>query len=403
MSTEADDPKPLPGRYPRNVYVTALGSLLTDISSEMVVHLLPLFLANVLRTPTPVIGLIEGMAETTASITKLVSGYASDRIGNRKWPTVAGYSLSLAVKPLLAVAGTWQAVFVARFADRFGKGIRNAPRDALIADSVAGDRRGDAFGFQRAGDTLGAFLGLAVAIGVVYLIQQRAELLSAQTFSTIVWLSMLPMALAVVVLAFGLQEVHRTRSTDARQTSLSLRTFDRRFQSALFCVALFTLGNSADAFIVLLAQARGATVLGTLLMILVFNGVYTIFAQPFGKLSDRIGRLRVIQFGWLFYAAVYLGFALSQSIWQIALLWGLYGLYYAMTDGAVEVSSGRPGADRPTRHRLWVAQRYNRFDGPSGFDYRRVALAVVWGVGPVLFWRAAGRTCRPADFALEFT
>ena len=197
--------------YPRNVYITALASLLTDISSEMVVYLLPLFLANVLRTPAPIIGLIEGVAEATASLTKLVSGYISDRIGNRKWPTVIGYTLSLAAKPLLAVAGSWEAVFVARFADRFGKGIRNAPRDALIADSVEPARRGDAFGFQRAGDTLGAFLGLAVAIGVVYLTQQQAVLLTQSTFTTLVWLSMIPIALAVVVLIVGLQEVGKVQ------------------------------------------------------------------------------------------------------------------------------------------------------------------------------------------------
>ena len=137
-------PPPAPGRYPRNVYVTAGASLLTDISSEMVVHLLPLFLAGVLKTSTPLIGLIEGMAETTASLTKLFSGYLSDRIGNRKWPTVAGYSLSLLARPLLAVANAWPAIFAARFADRLGKGVRTAPRDAIIADSVSADRRGDA-------------------------------------------------------------------------------------------------------------------------------------------------------------------------------------------------------------------------------------------------------------------
>ena len=324
-------------RYPRNVYVTAFASLLTDISSEMVVHLLPLFLANVLRTPPALIGLIEGMADTTSSLTKLFSGYLSDRLGNRKGLTVAGYSLSLAAKPLLALAGTWQAVFGARFADRFGKGIRTAPRDALIADSVEPARRGDAFGFQRAGDTLGAFIGLAVAIAVVYLTQQRATLLTPTTFSTLVWLSMIPLAIAVVVLAFGLQEIKRLDGGElGKRTSLALSAFDSRFRWLLLCVALFTLGNSADAFIVLLAQARGADVLTTLFMVLIFNGVYALLAQPFGKLSDRIGRRRVILAGWVFYALVYLGMAASNTVWQIGLLWALYGVYYAMTDGALK-------------------------------------------------------------------
>lgn len=335
-------------RYPRNVYVTTAASLLTDIASEMVVYLLPLFLAGVLKTSTPLIGLIEGMAETTASLTKLASGYLSDRLGNRKWLTVAGYSLSLAVKPFLATAASWQVVFGARFVDRLGKGIRTAPRDALIADSISADRRGDAFGFQRAGDTLGAFIGLAVAIGVVYWSQQRSLDLTQATFTLIVWLSMIPAALAVILLAVGLQERRRAPGAPRATPRLSLAGFDARFRLALLSVALFTLGNSADAFIVLLAQARGADVLTTLFMVLIFNGVYTIFAQPFGKLSDRIGRRRVILFGWGFYALVYLGFALSQNIWQIAVLWALYGLYYAMTEGAIKslVADLVPSAQR---------------------------------------------------------
>lgn len=337
-------------RYPRNVYVTALASLLTDVSAEMVVHLIPLFLANVLKTPTALIGLIEGAAETTASLTKLLSGWISDRLDNRKWPTVLGYALSLLAKPLLAAAGTWEAVFGARFADRFGKGIRTSPRDALIAGSVSLEQRGDAFGFQRAGDTLGAFLGTSLAIVVVFLTQQQSALLNGTTFQTLIWLSMIPIAVAVAVLAFGLQEIHVARKANSVRQRLSLAAFDRRYRWVLLCVAVFTLGNSADAFIVLLAQARGADVLTTLLMVLIFNGVYTILAQPFGRLSDQVGRRKVIIFGWLFYAVVYLGFALSSSIWQVALLWALYGVYYAMTEGAVKalVADLVPAAQRGT-------------------------------------------------------
>ena len=352
MNAEIGDDAPRQThRYPRNVYVTTLASLLTDIASEMVIYLVPLFLAGVLKTSTPLIGLIEGVAETTAALTKLASGYLSDRIGNRKWLTVAGYSLSLAVKPFLATASSWSAVFGARFVDRLGKGIRTAPRDAIIADSVSAERRGDAFGFQRAGDTLGAFIGLALAIAVVYWSQQGSFELEQATFTAIVWLSMIPAALAVALLAWGLQERRRAAPTAAAPRDpvrLSLAAFDPRFRLALASVAIFTLGNSADAFIVLLAQDRGASVLTTLLMVLLFNGVYTLFAQPFGKLSDRVGRLRVIQFGWAFYALVYLGFALSSAVWQIAVLWALYGLYYAMTEGALKslVADLVPSAQR---------------------------------------------------------
>jgi MFS family permease len=349
MSAEIGDAPGRLRRYPRNIYVTTLASLLTDISSEMVIYLVPLFLSGVLRTSTPLIGLIEGVAETTAALIKLASGYLSDRIGNRKWLTVTGYSLSLAVKPFLATAASWSAVFGARFGDRLGKGIRTAPRDAIIADSISAERRGDAFGFQRAGDTLGAFIGLAIAIAVVYWSQQGAFELARATFTTIVWLSMIPAAAAVVLLAWGLQERRKeSASTEKSQARLSLAAFDPRFRLALASVAIFTLGNSADAFIVLLAQDRGASVLATLLMVLLFNGVYTVFAQPFGKLSDRIGRRRVILAGWGFYALVYLGFALSGAVWQIAVLWALYGLYYAMTEGAVKslVADLTPSAQR---------------------------------------------------------
>ncbi len=340
MTTESMDAATSLRRYPRNVYVTAVGSLLTDISTEMVVYLVPLFLAGVLKTSPPLIGLIEGVAETTAALSKLTSGYISDRIGNRKWVAVSGYTLSLLVKPLLALATTWSMVFAARFGDRLGKGIRTAPRDALIADSIDVRRRGAAFGFQRAGDTLGAFLGLAIAIIVIFWFQRNSLELERSTFTTIVWLSMIPAAMAVLVLAFGLEERRRpkaaTPTAPQPKVSLSLSSFDLRFRLALLSVALFTLGNSADAFIVLLAQDRGASVLTTLLMILLFNGVYTIFAQPFGKWSDRVGRLRVIRLGWSFYALLYLGFALSNAVWQIAVLWALYGLYYAMTEGALK-------------------------------------------------------------------
>ncbi|MBW7883362.1 MAG: MFS transporter [Caldilineaceae bacterium] len=337
-------------RYPRNVYVTAAASLLTDISTEMVIYLLPMFLAGVLKTPAPIIGLIEGTAEATASLTKLISGYISDRIGNRKLPTVLGYSLSLAAKPLLAVAGIWPLVFTARFLDRFGKGVRTAPRDALIAGSISAERRGDAFGFQRAGDTLGAFLGLAIAIGVIYWGQQQSSELTRGTFTTIVWLSLLPIALAVGILAWGLQDIKPQRAPTQQRGSLSLAAFDARFRFALLCIALFTLGNSADAFIVLLAQNRGASVITTLLMVLLFNGVYTVFAQPFGRLSDKIGRSTIILLGWGFYALVYLGLALSSAVWHIAIFWALYGLYYAMTDGALKslVADLVPDAQRGT-------------------------------------------------------
>jgi MFS family permease len=342
-------------KYPRNVWFTTIGSFLTDVSSEMIVYLVPIFLAVVLRTPTPYIGLIEGVAETTASFTKLFSGYISDRLHNRKWLTVSGYSLSTLAKVFLALAGTWQAVFGARFVDRLGKGLRTAPRDALIADSVDEKTRGAAFGFHRAGDTLGAFVGVGLAIVIIQLTQQQAKLLTRKTFDTVVLVSLIPAVLAVLVLALGLRETRA--ATVSAPPVLSLRGFDDRFKFFLLVVGIFTLGNSADAFIVLRAQDRGASLVQTLLMVMGFNLVYTLAAQPLGRLSDRIGRRPLLIAGWLLYAFVYLGFALSDAAWSVAAFWLLYGLFYALTEGAARafIADLVPAEKRGTAYGLYNA------------------------------------------------
>jgi MFS family permease len=318
-------------KYPRNVWITTIGSLLTDISSEMIVYLLPLFLAGVLRTPIAFVGLIEGVAETTASFTKLFSGFISDRLGKRKGLVVTGYGLSTLAKGLLVIAAAWPMAFFARFADRLGKGIRTAPRDALIADSVDEKQRGAAFGFHRAGDTLGAFIGVGIAAIIVWLTQQQSVQLSRETFITIVLISMIPAAIAVGVLALGLREIQGNKPAIAPK--LSLAGFDAPFKTFLVIVGLFTLGNSADGFIVLRAQDRGASIFLILLMVLGFNLTYMLAAQPLGKLSDTLGRKKLLIAGWLLYALVYLGFALSQSAMMVAALWAVYGLYYALTEG----------------------------------------------------------------------
>src|SRR5512133_1043412 len=186
-------------RLPRNVWVVTITSLLTDVSSEMLVNLIPFFLANVLGVRTAVIGLIDGVAETTASLTKIASGMLSDKLGKRKWLTVAGYSLSTISKPFLYFANAWGWVLGVRFADRVGKGIRTAPRDALIADSIDPSQRGLAFGLHRAGDTLGAFIGLAGAAAIVWLTQSQAEYLTLNTFHIAILFSIIPAVLAVIV------------------------------------------------------------------------------------------------------------------------------------------------------------------------------------------------------------
>jgi MFS family permease len=282
---------------PRNVWAVSATSFLTDVSSEMVLNLLPLFLANVLGAKTSVIGLIEGIAETTASLLKIFSGWLSDLLGQRKWITVAGYGLSAVAKPFLYFATTWPGVLLVRFADRVGKGIRTAPRDALIADSVGEDQRGIAFGVHRAGDTAGAFLGILIALLVVWMAQTGSARLERAAFQRVVLVSVVPAVLGVLVLALGAQEARAAGPARAERPALSLAGLDRRFKAFLAIVVLFTLGNSSDAFLILRAQERGLSVLQVLGMLLTFNAIYTLVSGPAGALSDRVGRRRLMVAG----------------------------------------------------------------------------------------------------------
>ncbi|MBX7253167.1 MAG: MFS transporter [Candidatus Promineofilum sp.] len=320
-------------KLPRNVWVMTAASFLTDVSSEMVNNLVPLFLANVLGARTGTIGLVEGVVESMSSFIKLLSGWWSDRVVSRKPPTVIGYTLSAVSKPLLAFAGSWAAVLAARFGDRMGKGVRTAPRDALLADSVPAEGRGAAFGFHRAGDSLGAVVGLALALLAVWLTQGNALALDRATFQRIALFSAVPALLAVLVLALGLREVRRAAPAVGRPILGSFRAMPPAFRRFLLIFALFTLGNSADAFIILRAQERGLTVLGVLATLLAFNAVYTVVAGPAGRLSDRIGRPRLILAGWGVYFAIYLGLALAGAAWQVVALFVAYGAYHGLVEG----------------------------------------------------------------------
>jgi MFS family permease len=318
-------------QLPRNVWAVGLTSFFMDISSEMVINILPLFLANVLGVQTSIIGLIEGIAEATASILKLFSGWLSDKLGGRKWLAVTGYSLSAITKPFFYFANSWAVVAGVRWTDRIGKGIRTAPRDALVADSVTKEKRGLAFGFHRAMDTAGAMIGLLIAALVVWLAQASDLTLSRSSFQMIVLISLAPAMLAVLSLAIGAKDVTVTSQRTAPK--FTLRSLGKPFNIFLVIVSIFTLGNSSDAFLVLRAQNLGISVKGILMMLVVFNLVYSLVSTPAGSLSDRIDRRHLIVGGWLVYAAIYLGFALASAGWQVWLLYVAYGLYYAMAYG----------------------------------------------------------------------
>ncbi|HHJ07555.1 MAG TPA: MFS transporter [Anaerolineae bacterium] len=375
-----DAPKTSKPRLHRNVWVTTATSFLTDISSEMIINILPLFLANVLGVHTALIGLIEGVAETTASLVKVYSGALSDRLGKRKWLAVLGYGLSTLAKPFLYFASSWGWVLGVRFTDRVGKGIRTAPRDALISGSVDEKQRGLAFGLHRAGDTAGAFIGLGIAALIIWLTQSGAAQLTRQTFQWIVLASIVPAVLAVLVLALGAQDVEAPAK---QQRPLSLRQswnrFTPRFRAFLGVMVLFTLGNSADAFIILRGQERGLSVLGVMGMLLTFTAIYSALSSPLGALSDRVGRGKLMLGGWLVYGMIYLGFAAAQTGGQVWTLFGLYGVYYAATEGTAKalVADLAPQAQRGAAYGL-----YHAAVGLSALPASLIAGLLWQGIGP---------------------
>ena len=364
-------------KLPRNVWAVTVTSFLTDISSEMIVYLFPLYLSNVLGVKTNIIGLIDGLAEMTASLLKLFSGWLSDKLGSRKWLTVFGYALSTFSKPFLLIANTWGAVLAVRLVDRTGKGIRNSPRDALVADSVDETQRGIAFGFHRAGDTAGAAFGLLIAFAVVALTGRSDSTLAPETFRTLVGLSIVPAILAVLVLTLGAKET--AKKIDGKLPKFSLAGFDRRFKFFLVVVVLFTLGNSSDAFLVLRAQSLGVSIAGIMAMVFGFNVIYAAVSGPAGRLSDRIGRRRVIVGGWIVYGLVYLGFAFAGAGWQIFGLYAVYGLYYALTEGVARALI----ADLVAKEQRGTAYGlYNAAVGLTAFPASFIA-GILWsGLGP---------------------
>lgn len=361
---------------PRNVWAVSLTSFFMDISSEMIINILPLFLSNVLGIRTSIIGLIEGVAEATASLLKVFSGWLSDKVHARKWMAVVGYGISALAKPLFYFTNTWGGVAGVRWADRVGKGIRTAPRDALVADSISKEQRGLAFGFHRAADTGGAVLGLLIALLVVWLTQKNGLLLNRGTFQTLVLISIIPGILAVVALAFGTRDVAVTGTHE--RPRISFRDLGKPFLVFMIIVGVFDLGNSSDAFLVLRAQERGLSVVGVLGMLVTFNAVYTLVSAPAGDLSDRIGRRRVIVGGWLVYALIYLGFAIAGKGWHIWVLYALYGIYYGLAYGTTKamVADIVPEALRGTAYGT-----YNAILGLLDFPASVIA-GILWqGVG----------------------
>ena len=319
---------------PRNVLAIGLVSLLNDASSEIIYPLLPIFLATSLGASAAAIGMIEGLAESMSSLLKLFAGYLSDRLGKRKLLVVAGYSLASIVRPLLAFAQTWHHVLAIRLADRVGKGLRTAPRDAMIADTVAVEQRGIAFGFHRAMDHGGAVIGPLIGYLLVVIFVANFSSPTTSEFTRIFLVASIPALMAVIVAIFFMRESPVVRAKESELPKLSLRGFDSNFKKFLLILGLFTLSNSSDSFLILRAMDSGVSLAMVPLLWAAHHGTKVLSSLFGGDLSDRLGRKRLIVSGWVLYAAVYAGFAFATHKASLWVLFLIYGIYFGLVEGA---------------------------------------------------------------------
>ena len=344
-----------PWRPGRNLLALSLVSFFTDASSEIIAPLLPLFLVGTLGASVSFVGIIEGSAESVASLLKLASGWWSDRVGRRKPLIVAGYALASFMRPMMAIASSASQVLAIRVADRVGKGIRSAPRDALLSASIAPEYRGRAFGFHRASDHAGAVVGPIIALICLRLL--------GMPLRHVFWVAAIPGALAVLVVIFGVREESAPASTasvaagsapeaasTAAESALPVEPLGLPFRRMMVAIVLFTLGNSTDAFLLLRASQLGVAVAAIPLLWLVLHLVKMLSSTPGGILSDRFGRRPLIAGGWALYALVYSGFAVASTQWHVWALFAVYGVVFGLTEGTEKalvadlVPSSRRGA-----------------------------------------------------------
>jgi MFS family permease len=320
-SPKKSAPRPSLGR---SAIVIGLVSLFADISTEVMYPLLPAFITQVLGAPVAALGIIEGMAQGVSSILTGISGWISDRIGKRKPVAFAGYALTAISKPLIGAAGSWHVVLGARLADRFGKGIRVAPRDALLSESIPANQRGRAFGFERAMDNAGAVLGPLLALALVNW--------AALGIRTIFYLSVIPAAIAAALI-LALKEPPRAAESPPASLRLTLAGTTDLFKRLLLITAVFGLANSANAFLILRAGQLGLATGWTILAYALYNAVASIASMPAGSASDKFGRRNLLILGYAIYAVAYLGFAVATKSWLMWPLFVAYGLFPAFTDG----------------------------------------------------------------------
>jgi MFS family permease len=388
-------------RLSRNVYALTAVSFFTDVSSEMIYPLLPAFLTVTLGASASFVGAIEGAAESTAAVLKLVSGWWSDRVHRRKPLVVAGYTIASIMRPLVAVAHTPGQVLTIRVADRVGKGIRNSPRDALIADSVDPSIRGRAFGFNRTGDHLGGVIGPLIAFALVQWMHLPLR--------TVFWWAALPGALAVATVIFGVREIVRraeTKAAPAFTPRMLAEPLGGRFWAVLAVILVFTLGNSTDAFLLLRAKQLGVPIALAPILWAFLHVVKSLSSTPGGVLSDRIGRKPLLVTGWLLYALVYFAFGRASATWHAWALFAVYGVFFGLTEGTERalVADIVPAARRGTAFgwynltiglgalpaSILFGALWDRFSSTVAFDFgATLALAAAVGISVI---RVPGRS-----------
>ncbi|HSE99174.1 MAG TPA: MFS transporter [Blastocatellia bacterium] len=317
-----------PRALSRSTVIIGLVSLLSDISTEMIYPLLPIFLTQTLGVPKTVVGLIEGIATGTASVVTGLSGWFSDRIGRRKPVAFTGYALTALSRPIIAFAAAWPVVLGARFADRFGKGIRSAPKDALLADNTPPEQRGRAYGFERTMDYTGAVAGPVIGLALL-------SWLGSGRISSVFLLSTIPATMAAILI-LTLREKRDRIATAAKRVKFSLEGTTREYRRLLIVTAVFGLANSANAFLILRAGSLGLNERATILAYALYNAVAALMSLPAGAASDRFGRRNLLILGYGIYALAYAGFGAASAGWMVWPLFVAYGLFPALTDGVAK-------------------------------------------------------------------
>jgi MFS family permease len=319
-------------KIPSLVWYLSLVSLFNDIASEMLYPILPIFITQILGAPVFVLGIIEGVAEGSASFFKAIFGYYSDKLQKRKVFVVSGYSASAVSKIIIALSYAWPLVFLGRFVDRLGKGARTGARDALLLDATDETNKGFIFGFHRSMDSAGAVIGPSLALLLIYAFHNNIRL--------ILYIAIVPAFLSLLFFLY-IKEAKKHVQTNKTKLSLSIKSLPKQLQLFLLGIAIFSLGNSSDTFLILRAQNLGIGLMTVIGAYILYNLVYTLASTPVGKLSDTLGAKKIFIIGIIIFILVYLGFALNTYKFGVWVLFAIYGFYIALTDGVAKAWIGK--------------------------------------------------------------